>query len=251
MTLYLRLNLAILFSTIILTCTAQSDAFNNGVAAYNQNNYVKAIEIYQSIYDTDIHSYELLFNLGMSHLKNGNIGESILFFEKAKLYRPHNETLDDMLALANEEVKFSITKIPDFILLERYRALASSLSSNTWAIFQIVFLLFFCLSLYFILFRGWTGKWLSRVLPFILLFLSILCLTNSQFVHNSIIDSQSAIVMEVEAYLYEGADERSEVIANVSEGVKVYILDQVGEWYKVQLEDKDVGWIPIKKVTII
>lgn len=251
MTRNLRLCLLLPLFLLALSCEAQSDAFSSGTSAYNQENYEEAIDIYQSILDSGLHSYELLFNLGMAHLKVGNVGESILYFEKAKLLKPHEAGLDDLLTVANEQVITSITHIPDFIILEKYRDLASGLSSNSWAILQISFLLLLFLVLYAVLFKEWTGFFLSRALPIILLLFSILCFVNSQFVQIRIVDSETAIVMDEEGYLYEGADDRSEVIADVSEGVKVFIIDRVGEWYKVQLEDKDIGWIPIKKVTII
>ena len=51
-----------------------------------------------------------------------------------------------------------------------------------------------------------------------------------------------AIVVE-DTSLHEGSDERSDVVRGVSEGIKVRVVDQIEEWQKVELPDKEVGWI--------
>jgi len=51
--------------------------------------------------------------------------------------------------------------------------------------------------------------------------------------------------------LRSGADERAESIEDISEGVKVNILDTIGDWYKVSLMNKEQGWIHAAQVEII
>lgn len=47
------------------------------------------------------------------------------------------------------------------------------------------------------------------------------------------------------------ADERSEKKENLSEGVKVKIVDQIDNWYKVLLMNKESGWIEQGQIEII
>lgn len=51
--------------------------------------------------------------------------------------------------------------------------------------------------------------------------------------------------------IYQAPDERSGEVVTIGPGNKVYILDTIGDWYKVQLEDKDAGWIKKENIFII
>jgi len=64
------------------------------------------------------------------------------------------------------------------------------------------------------------------------------------------IGGQAAICMK-DQKLYEAPDDRSEELVDLGPGNKVYILDQIGDWYKVQLRDKDVGWVRMSDCQMI
>jgi hypothetical protein len=43
--------------------------------------------------------------------------------------------------------------------------------------------------------------------------------------------------------MLEASDERSEMIRELSAGNKVRGVDQIGEWVKAELPDRDIGWV--------
>ncbi len=241
----------ILMFFYMLCYSLQVDAFNQGVMAYNNKDYQKAIESFESIYAEGKESYELHFNLGLSYLNAGEIGLSKLYLERAKLFSPREPELVKAIKIVDEQVATPITTIPDFIVLQKFRKVAFMGSSLFWAILQLIVTFILLFLFYLILFKGIKGMFLAKILPICLSLLLLWSFINSHYRLTQRIDSHSAIVMTENGYLYEGADERSAVVADVSTGVKVTILDQIGAWYKVQLEDKDIGWIETKKVTII
>ena len=52
-----------------------------------------------------------------------------------------------------------------------------------------------------------------------------------------------AIVMKNEELKF-APDEISDEIMRIPEGLKVRIIDQLEDWYKVELSDKNSGWVP-------
>jgi len=51
--------------------------------------------------------------------------------------------------------------------------------------------------------------------------------------------------------LYRGPDQVSEQIKPLVDGVKLEILDQDGDWYKVATLNKEQGWIPKADVRLL
>ena len=49
----------------------------------------------------------------------------------------------------------------------------------------------------------------------------------------------------------QAPDDISPEVTEVGEGIKVWITDELGDWYKVVLRDKDEGWIKKSEVEVI
>ena len=247
-----------LFNVFIMICLSfhsdsfsQTSEFNQAIIAINAEKYNEGAQILQNIVDSaQVQSVELYYNLGFAYLKNGQLGQSILSLERAKLLDPKNEQVTQLLSTANEKVEVKITHIPNFILMELYESAAMSFSSNVWAFMQVFFFFLFLLLLYLRLFRNYESNHYSGALG-IAFALMLICLVMTSKRRDMAIAKDTAIFMDHKGYIYSGADDRSEAVADISEGVKMYILDQIGNWYKVQLDDKDMGWIQKEKVAII
>lgn len=229
---------------------SQEAEFNKAVMALNNENYPEAIDLLEEILADSVESKELYCNIGHAYLKNGNVGKSILYLERAAILAPNDKTTNELLAIAKNQVEIKVTKIPDFIVWQWYQKTARLFSSNIWSGIQIG-----TLGIGIILFGGILLnrllQWRYKLLCALLLIISGLSYTMASFQRKSIEQSNAAIFMEPRGVIYSGADERSDALADVSEGVKMYILDVIGDWYKVQLDDKDVGWIKKEKVEII
>ena len=246
-----------LFIVFIITCLGfnseslgQTSEFNQAVIAINAEKYSEGAQILQNLVDSSqVQSVELYYNLGFAYLKNGQLGQSILSLERAKLLDPKNEQVTQLLSIANEKVEVKITHIPNFILMELYESAAMSFSSNVWAFMQVIFFILFLLLLYLRLFRNYDSR--NYTIPIgISLALLLICLALTSKRRVIALTKDTAIFMDKKGYIYSGADDRSEAVADISEGVKMYIIDRIGDWYKVELDDKDIGWVQKEKVAI-
>lgn len=247
----MRKSIVFIIMALAFNAFGQADAFNKAVLDINAKNYSAAIEQLEILTNAEsLESPELYYNLGYAHYHNGDIASAILALERALQIDPKNVNAKTMLSVANEDVTVQVTKIADFVLWEWYQGLIKSFSADTWAILQLFFLMVFVVLLYFILLKKKDDIVMRSALMGSLL-LGLLCMHLSSARQSIQIAGSEAIFMASEGYINEGADDRSPAVAALSAGVKLYILDQVGEWYKVQLEDKDVGWVQKEKVDII
>jgi SH3-like domain-containing protein len=57
-------------------------------------------------------------------------------------------------------------------------------------------------------------------------------------------NSRMAILMTSEAVLRSAPDPESAEILTIHEGLKIDLLDQISDWYKVRLQNGEEGWLP-------
>ena len=83
----------ITFLPLLLLAQVDSEQlFEQANKYYSQSEYDKAAEIYQQLVNQGLESSELYYNLGNSEYKLGHLGKSILYYEKAKLLSPNNNS---------------------------------------------------------------------------------------------------------------------------------------------------------------
>jgi len=231
---------------------AQQEEFLQANDTYNEGNYNQAIPLYEGILSTGNESPDLYLNLGNAYFKSGKIGKGILNYERGlKLDRDH-ETLLQNLRYANKRIDTPITAIPDFFLSRYWNGVVELMSSSGWAILQVILFVFIAIAI-----GAWLlGKELKlKKLAFygmifwsVMLVISLLAGTQSYANEKT---ASAAIVTVDSSKLLTGASAQSELLLNLSEGVKVKLLDRIDDYYKVQLMDKETGWISVEEVETI
>ena len=61
-------------------------------------------------------------------------------------------------------------------------------------------------------------------------------------------NSGLAVIMAAEVNLRSAPDESSAAVLLLHEGTSVDLTDQIGEWYKVELQNGEQGWLPKRKL---
>lgn len=239
-----RIFLVGLFLLYFITVSAQNEAYTKANNAYNSSDYSTALELYNSILDEGLESADLYLNLGNTYLKQSNIGKAIWSFERGLKLDADHRQLEQNLLYANKRIKTQLTPIPDFFLSRYWNKLISFFGSTTWAIIQIILLIMMTLSLGFWLLSGALRK--KKIAFYSLVGLGIffvLSMIAGASKTNQLKSQTHAIVISSSTELYSGASDQSELLFDLSEGNKVKIIDEIGEFYKVELIDKEVGWI--------
>jgi len=237
---------------------AQSnDPFERGVKAYQDENYTAAISAFEDVISTGQRSADLYYNLGNAHLQLQEIGKAILNFEKALLISPNDKNVIANLTIAKESILNPLSHIPDFILVEWWRAVSKSVGVSVWILLQIISLLI----LLIMAVAKWTRflpgvkdkllGWKGAVALLVPALLSVVFLLAAMSKSEMLNHPDQVIIMQEDTSLNDGPDERSNEVTTLSEGVKGKIIDHIDDWYKLQMEDKDEGWVKMDRVEVI
>ena len=232
-----------------LNLPAQESAFRQANLLFEDEAYERAAQIYDSLIEAGTRSQALFYNAGNAYLKINDHASAILHFEKA-LALGEKEDIRGNLKLAEEMITEPIARFSDFFLYRWWGGLLALFGPNGYAILSV---LTFITGL-FILYRHWFKKsmegpsgWLAGGLLVLAVIFVLLSTAAKSYSEQRVY----AIVMVESADLFEASDQRSDKIRDLAAGVKVRYVDRIGSWVKVQLPDRDEGWIEEGEIELI
>jgi tetratricopeptide (TPR) repeat protein len=244
--------LFILFGINGLFAQAPEEYLTKANKAYEKNDYKTAIETYSNILHNGYENGELFYNLGNAYFKTGQFANAILNYERAKKYLPNDEDLKHNIAIANLRIPDRLEKVPKLFIFEWWDSLKNLFPLSFYQIF--VFILFTILIIFITLFF-WSHDYSFRKKVFFIgLFYSIIfVLVSAAFISKAVeLDSKrSAVVFSQTVDMKSSPDESSTTLYMIHYGLKVDILDELENWYRVILPDGKTGWIKTSNVTII
>ena len=223
---------------------AQQAAIKAAETAYSQEDYSRAIELYEGLIKDYGVSWEIYYNLGNANYKAGNIAPAILNYERAILMNPGNKDIRFNLEIAKLRKYDRIEPLDEFFLTKWFRSAQNLFSVDTWASIGIAcFILFIgCLTLFF--FSKWmrlkkTGFYAGIVLLVIVLFANVFAWNQTK----AITERKGAIIFAPTVTIKSSPDASGTDLFVLHEGTKVFIKSTLGEWHEIELEDGNVGWI--------
>lgn len=246
-----KLYIVILLLLGIATTHAQS-LTDNANDAYQKGDYARAIELYEQSAARDGISAALYYNLGNAYYKNRQYPQAILNYERALLLEPRNEDARFNLDMARAHITDKIEPVGTFFLVQWITAVRDLFSSNGWATIAVLtFFLFLCgVVLYF-----FTSKVGLRKIGFFGGLLALLIsLTSNHFATEQkelLTHRNHAIIFAPTITIKSSPAASGTDLFVLHEGTKVTLLDKVGDWCEILLEDGNRGWIPANKLEII
>ena len=229
--------------TVIASFNADS-AFISANNEYINENYHEAIQQYEAILSQGFESAALYYNMGNAYYKLSDYPKSILNYEKALLLDPHNENIKFNLEKAQVYIVDQIDEIPEVIVRKWVIGAIAWLNSNTWALLSMIFFLISLIGflLYFLIakinFRR-TGFYTGILFLILSAFTFIMAYKSKSMLTNS----NGAIVMTPTVTVKGSPSNTSMDLFIVHEGTKVFILDELNNWYEVKLSDGKQGWL--------
>jgi len=241
---------------ILLAFIAKSQSFDNQLLQaqdlYADAKYDSAALIYQSIIDSGYQSPELYYNMGNAYFKLKEIPSAILYYEKALKLKPSDENIQYNLRLCNAMIPDRIESVPKIFFIQWYQSLYNFFPIDTWAYIGLgLFTLFLVLMIFFFLsnklFMKKISFWIG--LTFLALSLFSFFLTSQKYATYKSHDE--AIVFIPSITVKSSPTKNSVDLFVIHEGTKVTILDQVGNWRKVKIENGSIGWMENQYLQII
>lgn len=220
----------------------QADFFIAGNEAYQSGAYDEALNNYLRIVEAGFESSPLYYNIGNTYFKLGNLGRSILNYERAARLDPRNADVLTNLALARSLTSDEITPLPTFWLFR----------ITSWWVHAIppTLLTIFTAAAYLMTIAALVGVTVSNAPTM---------LTRSAFAAGAVTvaltvnllavelgwgNTVEAVVLQPEAPVYSApSDDPALLVFNVHEGTLVRIDEKAGDWIEIVLEDGNVGWM--------
>ncbi|MDR1161225.1 MAG: tetratricopeptide repeat protein [Tannerellaceae bacterium] len=231
---------------------AQDGLIKEAETAYTQEDYNKAIELYEETLKNNGASAGIYYNLGNAYYKANQIAPSILNYERALLLDPGDADIRFNLQMAREKTVDKIEPIGEFFLVKWIDSLQNRGSADSWAMLGIVsFLaLIFCLLLFF--FSRWIRmKKVGFYLGMVCLVVVIGANVFAKKQQDEIVHHTHAIVFSPTVTAKSSPDASGTDLFLLHEGTKVFIKSSLGNWREIELEDGNVGWLPGKDIEII
>ncbi len=246
-----KFNIIVLVSLIFVFFQTNTNAFDRlkdmmikGNEAYQNKEYEKAIENYNTILNENYVSTALYFNLGNSYYRIGKLGRAILYYEKALKLSPDDENTIYNLSIAKAHTKDKIKEVPELFITKWWNSFLTILPASGWTIVV--------LSAYFILLfmiAAWVFTKNSSVKQFaffggsaaFVVFIITITLLVSAINHEN--SNKYGILMQQITTAKVSPDEGSSDAFVMHEGVKFQLEDELDGWSEVKLPDGKVGWI--------
>jgi Tetratricopeptide repeat len=235
-----------LFYIIVLftsTFWAQS-AFEKGNDLYQKGKYEDAITSYEGVIKSGQQSAELYFNIGNCYYKLNKVAPAIYNFEKALLLDPNDTEIQNNLAFAQKMAIDEIVAVPKVGFQKILQDFISVYQYDTWAWLAVVFSFFFIVFFIGYYFSRTTS--LKRIfftgMILVLLFTTVSVLA-AFFEKNTTENERPAIVFaEVTSVKSEPKSTAQDAFV-LHAGAKVYVLESLNNYKKIQLLDLKEGWI--------
>lgn len=237
-------NILYLFLLISQVFFAQG-RFEAGNALYQKGQYKEAAQVYENIIKEDkLHSAELYFNLGNCYYKLNQVAPSIYNYQKALVLKPNDPATLNNLKFAKKLTIDEIKEVPKVGFAKLIQNFTSIFNYNTWAKIAVgigfVFLLAF-IGYYFS--NRTLAKRIYFVGMFILLVALLLAIAAGMSEKSHFDNDRVAIVFSEMSEVRSEPQKAGAAIILLHEGAKVYVLETVGGWKKIELTDGTQGWI--------
>jgi tetratricopeptide (TPR) repeat protein len=229
---------------LIFQLSLAQNAFETGNQFYQKENYQEAINNYESVLATGKQSAELYFNLGNCYYKLHKVAPAIYNFEKALQLNPTDEEIKTNLSFAQKMALDDIKIIPKVGFSKIIEDFTSTYHYNTWAWIAVIMAFIFLLLFVGYYFSGTAFKKRGFFIGMFISLTGIIISVSSGFSEKNRFENEKpAIVFAETVSLKSEPKKSSSDVIVLHEGTKVYILESIANWKKIQLTDETQGWI--------
>jgi tetratricopeptide (TPR) repeat protein len=231
----------------------QEELIQEGNLRYQNEDYQGALEAYKSVLEAGYEGGDLYYNLGNAYFKTGDLGHSILNYERALRLLPRNPDVRANLELARSLTADEIEPLPRFWVFGVISWWVSLIPRGILILIVVAcYLAVFGSLLVRILARqpgpGRAAVWVLVGAALALVFFGTTLLARERVLGAS----EWGIIMVEEVPVQSApSDEDDLTLFRIHEGTKVRLDQRTELWSEVVLEDGKVGWVPSEALEII
>lgn len=232
---------------------AQQVFFEEGNRLYQEGDYDAALERYLQIVDAGLESGPLYYNIGNAYFKQGELGQAILYYERALELTPRDDDTQANLELARSLTADEITPLPGFWLIRAADWWVHAVPRTALGV--IVTLAYLggaaALVVYLLVRRAGVRVWAARATVAAVLVLAIFGLNLAVIEFGWGQPTEAIVLVEEVPVQSAPTDDRALEVFAIHEGTKVRIDQQSGDWVEIVLADGKVGWVRMEVLEII
>ncbi len=231
-----------LFASLPATGYSSEDARNflDGIKAYRSDNYEAAIKAFLKIATSGVKNGKLYYNLANAHLKNDDLGQAMLWYERALKLIPHDPDLKfnhkHALSLVKDERDEKNLPILKVVFFWKH-----ILSKETVKWIAIALNLFFWMILAFRIIQK-KRRTFRASLYFVLI--PLLIFTSTAF-YNYYEDAflKEAIILDEQVSVRSALSDVSTELFVLHGGTKVKIEKEKGDYFRIFFSEGKIGWL--------
>lgn len=239
-------------------------------SAYNRGEYDHAVELYQLTADSVGTSAEMLYNMGNACYKAGDDGHAMISYMRAKRLDPRNAKINDNIRFLASRIedankaelkgkKGNVSPDPLSFFQRVGQAITVDTASDYWAVFAAMAFIIMLAAIAVYIFSHPVNVKKLGFFSAIIMFIFTVIFTIFALCAAHVCDTHDEVVMTAfKTNLLEEPDENARPIGTpLHRGTVFKILDEEGDldgkpvWYKVKLNNDNIGWISAIDVEII
>ncbi len=211
--------------------------------SYENEDYEKAISIYEMLIKMDRVSPEVFYNLGNSYFKLKHIGKAIVNYERAKRLVPRDRDIYLNLKLAKGMMVDKIERPQRGFVLDMVLFLYDRMNINELSVITFTFYLAVIILLIFSIFIVSKRKTFFYAVGIASLFLVLFTIFLVSKIHNEN-SIKKAIVISKEVAVRSGPKEDYLLQFTLHEGSELRVVEERQSLYEIDLSKDLRGWLP-------
>jgi tetratricopeptide (TPR) repeat protein len=236
---FLLVGLLILSSVRITGAGESARTFLDGIKDYKENRFAEAAAAFSRVADEGIINGKLFYNLGNAYLKNGDIGNAMLWYERSLKLLPHDPDLK-----FNYEYAQSLTKdekgdkdLPLVRILFFWKYLLSQ-AQIQWAaiIFNLIFWSLMAI-------RVTRRKFRFQTIGHVILALGLIFTLTAVYNDYETNFIKEAVILPAKVSIRSGLTDDATELFVLHAGAKVKIDKEKDDYIRIAFSEGKIGWI--------
>ena len=217
--------------------------FNAANSQYNETNYLKAIELYESILDDGFESVSLYYNLGNTYFRQNYIGQSVWAYNKAIKLNSRDKDLIHNLNVANSRVRDRIMLPQEYFFINIYNGIKNFMNLNEWILISSISFLFSAVLFFLMRFFQLGHSLIPKVFNIFLILTFFQHLILLDFFFNND-QAHMGVLIENQVAVRSGPFSLdNNIIVKLNEGILTKVGQLQNDWVEITLLDGTRGWI--------
>lgn len=231
---------------------AIANPLGEGVEAYKEADYPRAIELFTQALDEGEPTAEAYYNLASAYYKSGELASAILNYERAYRIDPSDADTRFNIGLVNSQLPDKMEATPAFFLSSWLRSMSHWFTLSVWRWLSALFIVLLLIGL-FLYIRGRAveirriGFYGGLVSVALAVLVNILAYQSYHFTY----DTKEAILMPSVITVKSSPDASGKDIVVLHGGIKVEILQHLSGFSEVRLPDGTIGWVSQQAYEVI